>query len=334
MWNALAAGATGILFWQWRPELSGPESPGYGLTLPDGTPTARVDAVAEMAAAVAGEPLLAAGSTPEAPRAGLLLSRRAALLCYGNDRDMSTYAAAVMGAYRALHDADVAVAPLHEDTIRADGVPGSVKALYWPLPMAADSALARALTAFVARGGRLVAESSPGQHGWHGRYATIVPGAGLDELFGVRVAEADVEHRIAIRLPGGGHLAGAWLRDQLRIGAAEVDATFTDGAPAITRRAHGAGTAVLVGTYPSLGYHEQPTAEARRWFADVLGHDPEAAPLRWAEPAPGRFHRVHRAADGRRFAIAINATETAAQLEHDGGQVTRLEPQTGRVVPL
>ena len=67
MWNALASGATGILFWQWRPELLGPESPGYGLCAPDGGLTSRVEAASGFAHLVARLPELASGK-PRAQR--------------------------------------------------------------------------------------------------------------------------------------------------------------------------------------------------------------------------------------------------------------------------
>jgi beta-galactosidase GanA len=303
MWNALAAGAKAILFWQWRPELLGPESPGYGLCQPDGTPTERVAAAADMARLLQRHPTLTAAQ-PEPPAVGLLLSRRTALLCYATDRDMGLYASAISGSYRALFDADIPVTLVHEDAIRAHGVPEHLSALYWPLPMVADEPLTTALTRFVASGGRLVAECSPGQHSPTGRHATQLPGAGLDDLFGVRSIDTDMRDRIEIILPDDRRIEGAWQIEHLELTTASAVASFAEGGPAVTTNTHGKGQAVLAATYPSLAAN----ADTGAWLADALLPAGRQTPFQWHTPGLGRYHRLLSTADGWRAVIAINAT--------------------------
>jgi beta-galactosidase len=151
--GALAAGATGVMFWQWRPELLGPESPGYGLVSPDGSATDRLAAVARLAE-LAGHPVLN-DRTPEPAPTGLLVSRRSALHAFATDRTMNLYRDAVLGAYRLLTDADVPVVILHEDRVARDGVPDQVRRVYWPMPTVSGTPLAGALATFVASGGRV-----------------------------------------------------------------------------------------------------------------------------------------------------------------------------------
>ncbi|GAA4439932.1 beta-galactosidase [Phytohabitans houttuyneae] len=298
MWNALAAGATGIVFWQWRPELLGPESPGYGLCAPDGTTTARVDAVTALAT-VARHPAVAA-SAPSPGSVGLLVSRRSALHAFATDRDMALYRDAVLGAYRALVDTDLPVEVLHDELVAERGVPAHIEALYWPMPATSIGALAAALAGFVARGGRLVAEAAPGEYDEHGARRPSVPGAGLDALFGVRQVDADIVDTVT--LPSG--LSGRWQRETLKLDGAECVEAFPDGTPAVTRR----GTAVLIATYPSLAYAARPDAPSRAALVELIGAP--ARELVWADPGPGRYSRARVRPDGRRVIVAVNWTGT------------------------
>lgn len=249
MWNALATGASGIVFWQWRPELLGPESPGYGLTAPDGEPTARVRAASRLAAIAALPELQDRATEPGA--VGLLLSRRAALHAFATDRTMQLYTDAAMGSYRMLVDADLPVTILHEDRVARDGIPSHVRAVYWPMPAVSDELVAEALAAFVHGGGRLVAESGPGEYGPTGRRRTTVPGGTLIELFGAREVETTSMTPEAVTFPDGA-LDFAWQLAELAPDDATVLARFATGQPAATVAERGAGSAVLLAGFASV----------------------------------------------------------------------------------
>jgi beta-galactosidase GanA len=291
IWNAIATGAKGVLFWQWRPERLGPESPGYGLCTPAGEPSGRTAAAAEMAALIDrfGE---LRGSVPVDPRVGLVVSRKAALLADASEQSMDVYAQALLGAYRAFTDHDVPVELVHEDQLAAAGVPAHLDALYWPLPQYLEAPVARALEAFVARGGRLVAETSPGQHVEGTLLATRVPSHGLDRLFGAVEVESDTTDRVTVKVGGFGGVQGAWLTSEFRPAGGTPAGSFDDGAPAVVHNQHGEGTAVLVATLPSLAYEQGRDPATGRWIA-ACG-DPDAA----RDPARGLLTRVHRHRDG------------------------------------
>lgn len=305
IWNSLAAGASGVMFWQWRPELLGPESPGYGLCTPSGEVSPRVAAVAGMAP-IATHPALA-GRTVAPPDVAVLVSRRAALHAFATDRTMDLYRDAVLGAYRLFVDAGLAVAVLHEDQVARDGVPADVTRLYWPMPAVSDERLDAALKAFTDAGGRLVAEAAPGEYTPTGRRRPIVPGGGLAELFGVRQVDADIVSGSVIAL-GSRRLRGEWQRETLDPVDAEVLGTFTGtGSPAVTRRFSGAGSATLIATYASLAYAAEPEAETRTAVAGLLDATPTGLAT-WDSPGPGLIHRGARLADGRQAVVLVNWT--------------------------
>ncbi|MEV0713260.1 beta-galactosidase [Asanoa sp. NPDC050611] len=308
MWNALAAGASGVMFWQWRPELLGPESPGYGLCAPDGSVTERVAAASGFAAAVRSLD----GAVAAPGSVGLLVSRDSALHAFASDRSMSLYRDAVLGAYRVLLDADLPIEILHADRVAVDGVPAHVTSLYWPMPSVAGAELGSALGAFVHRGGTLLSEAAPGEYDPLGRRRPSVPGAGLAGLFGVRQVDAD----IVTSVPVGG-LTGHWQRETLAVADAAVVATFADGTPGIVRK----GGAVLVATYPSLGYAATGDAGTREALVDLLAPDHRRA-LTWDRPGPGLLHRVLTRPDGAPVVVAVNWTDAEQKAVVSGTNVT------------
>lgn len=317
MWNALATGASGVVFWQWRPELLGPESPGYGLTAADGTPTARVRAASAMARVMSRPELADRVTRPGS--VGLLLSRRAALHAFATDTTMELYTQAALGAYRLLLDADLDVSALHEDQVARSGVPPHVTAVYWPMPAVTDEELSARLVAFVARGGHLVAESGPGEYTPHGWRRTAVPGGGLEDLFGVCEVESTVLRRQAVMV-GDELLTMAWQRAELTLTGARVRASFDDGNPAVTENRYGAGTAVLLASYASLAaYRSSPSGSPRalRGLLGVAGPEPG-----WVRPAPGLISRTATTADGRELRFLLNWTaDDAAYRSHGPAEV-------------
>ena len=343
MWNSIAAGATGVMFWQWRPELRGPESPGYGLCAPDGSPTERVRAVsrfAEVASLLELE-----DRVPERPAVGLLVSRKTALHAYATDRTMDLYRNSVMGAYRLLTDRDVAVSILHEDVIERDGVPEGIAAIYWPMPSVAASRLSAELAAFVAGGGTLVSEAGPGEYDEHGWRRTAVPFPELAEVFGRSQIETTTPAPGEFIAVGGGRVAVAWQVESSRLEGATVLGTFLDGSAAITTHRFGQGSGVLISTYPSLAYEQSADAATAASVVELLGNRAGPVVAEWVRVVPGLVTRRARTKDGGQLVFAINWTGQAQELRGDthlsvvagdanaaGQGITRIEARSGALL--
>jgi beta-galactosidase len=316
MWNALAAGATGIMFWQWRPELLGPESPGYGLCAPDGSLTDRVTAVTRFEE-VASLPELD-DRTTERPTVGLLVSRKAALHAFATDRTMTLYRNAVMGAYRLLTARDIAVTVLHEDLLTRDGVPAHVRSIYWPMPSIASERLSDALARFVDGGGTLVAEAGPGEYDETGHRRGRVPSGGLARVFGSTQVETTTPRpgeRIAIN---GSEIAVAWQIEHSRLEGASVLGTFSDDSPAVTSHRFGAGTGVLISTFPSLAYNAGADSATAGSIANLMGALEDPRFLEWKDVAPGLVTRRACTKDGHGLVFAINWTTETHRLRATG----------------
>jgi beta-galactosidase len=178
-----------------------------------------------------------------------------------------------MGAYRMLVDADLPVTILHEDRVAADGVPRHVESVLWPMPAVSDEPLAAALNAFVHRGGRLVAESGPGEYTPTGRRRTTVPGGTLLDLFGTREIESTSMPPQTVVFPGG-ELGFAWQRAALEPLDATVLARFADGEPAATVVERGAGSAVLLAGFASVAAERSTSPAAVAALRRLLEHEP------------------------------------------------------------
>jgi beta-galactosidase GanA len=348
MWNALAAGASGVMFWQWRPELLGPESPGYGLCTPDGSVTARVEAASRGAAVC--ELTEMDGRVLRLPTVGLLVSRRSALHAWATDRHMDVYREAVLGAYRIFADLDVPVTILHEDQLATAGVPEHVRTLYWPMPTVVDEPMAERLADFARAGGRLVTECAPGEYASLGRRRSVVPGLGLAEIFGAHEVETDAVDDIAIAMVGGNSLTGAWQRESLSLDTATAIGYFPDGSIAVCEAAYGAGTAVWIATYPSIAYARRPDTATRTAIESLLAPAAAERLASWATSAPGLISRQFALADGRNAVVAVNWTSLVQELRapapiaawHDGlswkrsasggADVLDVPPRAGRLL--
>ena len=335
MWNSIAAGATGVMFWQWRPELLGPESPGYGLCAPDGSITERVQAVSRFAS-VTSLPELE-GRVTERPTVGLLVSRKTALHAFATDRTMALYRDAVMGAYRLLTDRDVAVTIVHEDLVARHGVPTGLDSLYWPMPSVASAQLCTALATFVDKGGTLVSEAGPGEYDETGHRRTRVPFGELAEVFGrtqIETTTPAAGESIAI---DNTQVGVAWQIESSRPAGAVTLGTFRDGAPAITSHRFGEGTGVLISTYPSLAYERGADSETATVVASLLRGSGAERLVEWREVVPGLVTRRATTDDGRKLVFAINWTTEPHRLRNDrklvviGGEADLSDPEAPSV---
>jgi beta-galactosidase len=316
MWNAIAAGARGILFWQWRPELLGPESPGYGLCAVDGGLTDRARAAGTFAAMVQHVPELAE-TRPVPSSVGLIVSRRTAVHAFATDRTMDIYRRSVMGAYRMLLDADLEPVFVHEDQIERGEVPTSLRAMYHPMPAVIGDGAVKNLSRWVAEGGRLVSEGAPGEYDARGCHRHQLPPGELRDAFGVRAVEVDA---ITGALPftlDGFPASGGWIRDVFELDGASPAGHFADGTVAASRNTYGDGEAVLIATCPSVTYETNTSAATRAAVTRLLG-DRGRSLLRWGTPKPGLMLRRHMLPDGRPAVFALNWTDVPALLRAEG----------------
>ena len=274
VFTPLAHGIKGFVFWQYRPERLGAESPAWGLTRPDGSPTPWLEHVAKLNRVLQEDENFYLNAQPTGPEVGLLYDPANHVLAWCAQGSFEIHDAAVFGAYRALFEANFRVRFVRpEDLSGENGSLSNLRTIVFPFPYALERATAEGLRQWVADGGGLIGEAFFADFDLgSGLHSVITPGHGLSEVFGA-VEEIGMPYHAAIHVPpqaqdvapeslgpkmrttkdlpglATGHAAHGYLtRTPLAPSTAQALAAFDDGAPAIAVNAFGAGKAVLCGT--------------------------------------------------------------------------------------
>ncbi len=287
----------------------------------EGRPTERLEAAATVVSAADAAPGLVfharAGRAPVA----LLYDFDIGAACTGMGA-MGMLLDALSGAYRAIAGAG------HEVEYVSFGELGSLacRLLVLPFSVLLPAEAATAIDAFVRGGGHVLAFAKAAMLDARGWYWHRRPGGGLDALFGAREARIDVvDGPVAVEVPAtpwlpgwaGGVVHGAWHRQALEVGSAEVIGRFEDGTPALTVSRHGEGSAWLAGTHLDVGVIRHADTATGQLLA-AIAHATAGRPLFTADPGsdglPRTWVRLRRSGNEGILAVTTTAPE--------GGSVT------------
>jgi beta-galactosidase GanA len=266
-WSGVAQGARGILYWQYRNESFGLEY-GFGLTNLGGTPHARLEAVKRFHDTIkANEKLFDAAVLPANDVA----------IAWDPLNDIVNWTAvgctdavknSIKGMHKVLWHADYPIDIVRLDESVVDDDFSRYKVIYLPFSPRISSASAAKLKAYVKAGGTLVAEGSAAQFSDDMAVCTVVPGNGLDELFGCRRADVRTMHRLLIpklRI-GASTIVTRMHKEVLEpVGTGKVIGRFSSGEPAVMENRYGRGRAIYIGTNPFISYAGTTDANLRAW---------------------------------------------------------------------
>ena len=336
VWQGVARGAKGMLYWQWRPERFGAESPGWGLTRIDGSSTPRV----EMATSIAGVlneygDMLYAARVPKA-EAAILFSLDTYFMDWIDTSSSEHVRNSLLGLYHAMWDSNIPCEFVHEDEL--DKLK-AYKLLFMPYPIYVEQARAAAIREFVDAGGVVVAEALCGSIGdgcWTSR---VAPGNGLDEVFCARQDDFGTADEVSItvheddeampHLQPGDRLTGCRYWETLTpLEGGRAVAAQDGGGPAIVIGSYGKGKTALIGSMTGLSYAEKQHAGTRnmvRGFADWAGVAPPPEVL--TSPQSFVETRMLDVEDGK-FLFCFNHgedTEATINLEMEQGRYKTTE---------
>ncbi|MBV8970336.1 MAG: beta-galactosidase, partial [Verrucomicrobia bacterium] len=312
-WGALAAGAKGVMFWQWRPEPSGLESPGFGLTTIDGLESPRTKAAKTMGLYIAANPSLAEAARMSACNA-IYISRTADLFFFAADRGERVYADALFGVYRSFLGAGLPVRFIHSDAI-LQGTTPRPEVLYVPAALALSDGEIASLEAWIRCGTTVVVEACTGLFDATGtlrsapRSLEEAAGLAAPEIGGVEFCELHWTDRDYPEPT----FTGRFYRQDFSSRAQDVEilAQFSDGRPAIYRRQIELGKIVWVCSLCSVaarGQAVRPSSSPVTRWACEHGYKE----LRSIRAPGGVFARLHRLLDDSLILIAVNhGTEPA-----------------------
>jgi beta-galactosidase len=288
MWQVIAHGAREIAIYAWYPMSSGFESGGYGLIGLDGTVTERARAAGAVAQVIERN---TAGITQAVPATAqvAILYDRLSYMVGGTEASLSKLGDAerdsLMGVYRAFFEKQIPVDFVHPAALEEDHL-NQYKILFLPYPVMLSQSIAGEVKQYIAQGGTAVAEARLAWNNARGYASSVIPGFGLDQVFGAHekriVPEAEPRLVIQPGLPGlaaGDSVAASAFEEDLQpLGGAHVLARFPDGEPAIVENRYGRGSAILIGSFAGLAYQRQHAAGTQKLLlslARLAGVTPE-----------------------------------------------------------
>jgi beta-galactosidase GanA len=294
IWSYIAAGAKGVVFWQYRSERVGNESGCSGLVGIDGRFTDRAETCAREASRVRQHEAVLRDFRPDPAQVAIVYDIESDLISriegtsgrdfLGNSVKYA-YKAALKGAYGLLWRTRTSldfVSTRELEKIHA------YRAVCLPAMFVADARVARILEEYVQSGGVLLAEEGLGLRDKRYWMSPVAPGWGLDRLFGV-IQGKTVRSATPVELDYGGlRLPISSRRAVLEPGDCQVLATWPDGGAAAVTRACGSGRTFMFGFHPGHCYAETGAsgfvAMANEWLheagitpgIDVVDAPPEA----------------------------------------------------------
>ncbi|HOS44207.1 MAG TPA: beta-galactosidase, partial [Armatimonadota bacterium] len=300
MLTAVASGVTAISFWVARAEIMAAEQNGFGLLDSDGETTARLLEAGRVGRALQAHADLFARPTSPPGRVGLLVNEWNYQLCTHLAQGGEHLPYSLRGWHRLLWEMNIPVDFVEVDA-DADRL-ASYQALILPFPLSLSEAVAARLAEYVARGGHLISEAAPGRMNEQAFCTRGELSPALAALFGARqqaftmVREPDGgmrwsppertwgEYLDARVLEGAGPLAGHQLRAHVYVQTFAAEhgepILFAGADVAGVRRAVGAGSAWLLGTYvghSGTAYRDPAAPAAVRAMLAACGVHPEQA---------------------------------------------------------
>jgi len=322
VWQSVAHGATGIFYWNWRPETTGIEASGFGLVNYDGSLTDRARAAGELASQLDRHADLLRECRPAPAQVAIFHSPRNSIQAFG-EGDESHYAASVRGIYRALWRAGLPVDILVPQQLLTCP-PDRYRVVYLPFAYTLTRAEGDWLRRFVERGGTLYAELWCGLKDERTFLYETVPGAGLAEVLGCREELVCPAQKPSVRIlethPAIGELEPGtvvpgwrWQERIQILPGGQVLARFENGDPALVAATHGKGATLYAATMLCRSFDLSLDPALLRLLtgpAEWAGVRPPVSIER--EPKDALVEaRVLQGAD-RRLLIVINHTETKA----------------------
>jgi beta-galactosidase len=264
LWTSLATGAKAVNVYAYYPMNSGYESGGYGLINLDGTITQRAVALGKLASFIDTNKDLILSSKPVRAEIALVYNPLSQMI--GGEGETGGRGAghtrSLIGYYRALSSHNVPVEFIHRRDLENSDL-SRYKLIIVPFPVMFTEKAANGLRSFVEKGGFAVAEARLAWNDDRGYATDIIPGLGLNEVFGIRESKVEVKEKVSIRiidkthpalskLSPGSNLEGIQFAESVTIlqdHKAKVLGQLPEGTPALTAFDFGHGHTLYIGTF-------------------------------------------------------------------------------------
>lgn len=269
-------GAAGMQLWRWRPFLHGYQATGRGLTLMDGTPNERAEAIGSMMQIVRANGSLFDNFAIAKPRVQIAYNYDVrlyfdSLLKFG-EAGKSFWAKNMEGWYKLFWNWGMPAEFV--DLSRLDAREQQTPVLVLPGAVRVSEAEAQRLCRYVENGGVLIAD---GRMGALNEQACVppegIPGQTLSKLFGVVEIDVDSGKMMTV---GGQALPTGHQSQKLKLTdpAAKILATMEDGTPAVVQHTYGNGQTLYFNNFEGLVLLEKLWPELQTIVAQSMAGVP------------------------------------------------------------
>ncbi len=254
LWNyhTVLMGGKGSVYWQYAPEPSGIEAPGFGLTGLLGENTERSLAAGECAKLFNNSLLDQAVRVK--PSNAIYISRQTEVLTYSAGKMDRLYVDSINGIYKAAYRNGIPMGFLHADHVN-DIAKQGVKVLYLPMLLALSKNEIESLYSFVKQGGTLISEACPGLFDEAGTMDNH--SYALEKLFGLKhfdLTEIPVNSNLTFSDFNNINYPSKMYHQMVKPLTAEILGLFNDSTTAYSVNNIGEGKAYWFGTYVFNAY--------------------------------------------------------------------------------
>jgi len=306
IWSTIAYGARAVNIYAYYPMSSGYEGGGYGLVELDGQVTERAVEAGRIARVVTANKDLFLGSLPAGAEIAIvynplshMVGGQQSFTSEGQSVGSNTLSESLQGVHRAFYEQHIPVDFIH---VR-DLVPErwkNYKLLIVPYPVMMSQTHVRRLIEYVRSGGTLVAEARCGWVDERGFSSPVIPGGGLDEVFGCRESEIRplsktgaltvkaIDEALPLLEPGD-KLDTLFFEEAFDVfgKSSRILALFENGKPAMVASTFGKGNAVIVGSFPGSAYHHFKNPANGEFFAGLANWVGVRKPVEVESSDPG-----------------------------------------------
>lgn len=202
----IGAGITGFLFWQYRPEVLGTESPAWGLVKPDGTDRPITLALEEFGRKLSPHMEDLTACRPETAEVAIWKSSRNEIFQFAANGSLDKLADNVEGYRFFFRNRNIPTRYINEKMLGSGDLDG-IRLLIMPACYYLGIDEARTLDRWVRAGGTLLCEAHLGAYNDDaGRHERTVPGAGLAQAWGVCEEDTTASIHLQGSTPGDGFL--------------------------------------------------------------------------------------------------------------------------------
>lgn len=279
IFSGIAGNLKGFVFWQYRPEILGRETPTWGLTTLDGKETPWLNSFAEVGKVLQNNASFLLNAKPQKAEVAILYNPENQIFAWASTGNEKNATDSLLGYHRALYENNFIVDFIHPTEFPA--ILKNYKVLVIPFPYVLNKLITDEIEKWVAKGGILISESfTAGWNKENGHHEKIVPGYDLHKVFKVKqntIEPADENGLVEIQtakdfphIKKTAKIFGTIVKETFLLEGAKVLAKFKTGEPAITYSDYGKGKAIQIGSYIGLHFYRNKTVNNGKLIAGLV----------------------------------------------------------------